>query len=801
MCRYGLLPSLAATLRDLAKASVNDRRRRERLAAGLRELIAADTEAADEAGLACSPLEAIVPRSAVAALCAFLAGGAKIGLSGCVRGDLSTTHKVRVTLALQWEVPLSLSFRSALAQALVAVLGDPDADGRQGSPHASVQQISVSLSDVVIPADAYQLVDSVYAPHSEGGRQHCSAGRPQHWALTASIPVRDEALGAVLAARLKRRLATADQATRRLQSHLARLLSSQPLFACAHAPEVSVVAEAGKVPTPIESVRRAGADSLEADERRRLLAECFTIDLQFGEAATASSLLIYLQLLFPHVLQKQSLLGLHGLRLENVELHDIPLELSWRDVPASARAAGRLGTLEVDVALLFKRATVQLQLSSQGSVVLPKTDMPLTFTGGRLQLQLRLHVEGGRRMCQPGCVSSLPSHVVEYGPGVYLQVAQCAPQFQGFSLTRASKEQWRRTLRVFNIVDLALVVPVRKVLSTASSFWALGRDLYTEGARQLYADQKCRARVWERWSSPSTSSEQQQQQQLASSDFVSLILKTLVSEPAEKVVGMPLVSHVHMESAYLKYFNVALERQRARRAEAAEEAAAEAEASAPAASVDSEPNERGLGETRARAISSLHRELQGGWFAPATADGVGAALASCRAKGVDEASLETAKARLHELLGKEVAKRAVGSAISAFVEAKKAEDERLASEKAATDVAAADRDKALGALRNALTDGWFAPATADGIGAALASCRAKGVDEASLETAKARLHELLGKEVAKWAVGSAISAFVEAKKAGTATDVATTERVAVAQTPGRVNAREPDSPDMMSPGM
>eukprot|EP00966_Prymnesium_polylepis_P201278 4663687-Prymnesium_polylepis.1 len=126
-----------------------------------------------------------------------------IGLSGCLRGDVPTTSKVRVSLVLQREVPLSLSFRSALAAAVCAAMDVDD----------------LRLSDVVIPADAHQLVTS---------------DEPSH--VIVSIPAPDAASADKMLERLQARFATAANTNALLCQHVSR--AGGPPFAVTAPPVV-----------------------------------------------------------------------------------------------------------------------------------------------------------------------------------------------------------------------------------------------------------------------------------------------------------------------------------------------------------------------------------------------------------------------------------------------------------------------------------------------------------------------------------------------------------------------------------
>eukprot|EP00966_Prymnesium_polylepis_P240029 5550337-Prymnesium_polylepis.1 len=102
---------------------------------------------------------------------------------------------------------------------------------------------------------------------------------------------------------------------------------------------------------------------LEPAERKLLSEQCFKIDMCFGQAAQTANLLIYF-----HVSSiLRSLIRLHGLRLEDVELREVPLALAWRPAAANERTAGRVGSIEVDVTLVFQSTTLRLELSSLGT--------------------------------------------------------------------------------------------------------------------------------------------------------------------------------------------------------------------------------------------------------------------------------------------------------------------------------------------------------------------------------------------------------------------------------------------------
>jgi hypothetical protein len=315
-----LLPPLAETLSALVKSTVNDASSRELLANGLAELLAQEKALYAATGLAHAPTGLAVPRDAVESVIAFLRSGSSVGLSGCVRGDTPATVTVRVVLRLEHEVPLSLSVRAALAHALVCI--------------ANVDR--AALSDLVIPADASQLTTQArgYGDHTHKRSNPYSARLPSFCrvpnacslplhtpraplsvrpspphahrlksshtialtSLAAGFCVRvalpaNEPLAEELRASLAQKLGSVDATNELLREHVVRC-GGLPC-AVVQIPDVSVVARPGKVPTTVDALRAAGADALPDDERERLHARCFQIDLTFGEAALRSTLLVY----------------------------------------------------------------------------------------------------------------------------------------------------------------------------------------------------------------------------------------------------------------------------------------------------------------------------------------------------------------------------------------------------------------------------------------------------------------------------------------------------------------------------
>lgn len=59
-------------------------------------------------------------------------------------------------------------------------------------------------------------------------------------------------------------------------------------------------------------------------------------------------------------------------------------------------------------------------------------ELPISFTGGRVDVRVTLHAEGGERLCTAAGRAELPGHVVEFGAGLFLSIDQVA------SLARAA---------------------------------------------------------------------------------------------------------------------------------------------------------------------------------------------------------------------------------------------------------------------------------------------------------------------------------------------------------------------------
>ena len=263
--------------------------------------------------------------------CAFLEAGAKVGLSGCMRMDIAATAAVRVELVLRPATPLSLSFRSAVARALLEVL---DLD-------------SARLSDVVVPADAHKLVTA---------RAYTKEG----FSLVALLPAPTEELAEQMKERLIGRISSARLANEQLSAAL-----HQPnglTLAVAHNPAITMVAERGqvyKVPTPRRSLEKAleGREQLEQTRQEDLLERNFVLLPCFGTAAEASHLDLYVGLGL-----LKSVVSLRGLHLDEIQLADSCLRLDWQQPTERERAFGRVGALVIDATLAFEHATLKAKV-------------------------------------------------------------------------------------------------------------------------------------------------------------------------------------------------------------------------------------------------------------------------------------------------------------------------------------------------------------------------------------------------------------------------------------------------------
>ena len=751
--RFGLLPALADTLSALAKETVNDASKRAQLVAGLRELLAQERESVFQ-----PPPSLQLPMMAIEKLCAFLEGGSMIGLDGVVRGDVRTFSKVKVEMVVEREIPMSTSFRSALFRAVITSL---DLDGCR-------------LSDLVIPGDAWHRVTSGEQPRR--GRYALDG-----FTVIVTIPCPDASLADAMRAKLQSLFSTAAATNMLLRAHLAQQSGSPP-FTVVTTPKVHIVDEVGKVPTPTEKLEAAGSAKLHNTPRTLLREQCFNIGLRFGEHAKRTHLLIYL-----HVSAViRSLVSLHGLRLEDVELKEVPLQLAWKPAPPTERSAGRVGQLEVDVTLVFARATVRLELSSLGTVTLDRKRLgkiSLAFTGGSVRLKILLQLEGGERMCEPGYESSLPPHVVDSGAGIYLTIAQITPQFNSARLTPESREGWARVYKLLGVVD-SLVGPARAVFDLFSSLSGGG------SSKKSGSDHHAEAR---------------EVAPLASSDVLDLLLKMMVITPTEKVIGIPLLSTAKMDAKLLTFLDVAFKRQRARTLAMGVERAVAAEAAKEAAAKRAAKiaEEKRVAAERAaadKAVEELRKAREPGFFlgSPPSASAIESAIAACRQHdGIDESLLQEAEEESLVLFGREVAKKAVAAgtkaaerlardqanaerlAVQASVlaareqaakqaaaekaaarkkaAAEKAEAAELAQKKAAKLNERAAKEGALAKLRQAQNPPFFlfTKPSPDAIEAAIFVCREKGVEEQLLVEAGLQADGLLGSEIARKAMADA----------------------------------------------
>ena len=506
------------------------------------------------------------------------------------------------------------------------------------------------------------------------------------------------------------------------------------------------------MPTPLRALEEAGVrEILEPPHLRQLLEQNFAMLPCFGADAERARLHIYVGLL-------RAVASLEGLRLEDVSLDDVRLHLSWEQPSDRQRAAGRVGALAIDATLAFERATLRTRVNSLWPFVRSHEeplDLPVAFTGGRVDLRASVHVEGGVKLCSAAGRAEVPPHVIEYGSGIFLAIDEVVPRLHEARLTDDSVAAHNRILNVpllnlpvLNVLQTAdrVVRPVLRVLQTVREAGALVRRRRSragdgEGSSELAAPR----------ASPS--------------DILNLVVKGAV-DAAKQVQGMPLVCSLRDVSPQaLAYLEAAVARQRERevpeRRTAEEQAAVEAEARSRSAALAAAA--RRAAAELAAAERSLLEAMQPRWFGRGIdTDGLEEAIASGRARGVSAILLDEAKATLERTLAEVVVRRAVAAAMAAD---EREQAERTAAAKLAADVLAAEER----AVLEAMQPRWFGRGVdAEALESAIARGRTRQLDRALIARAEAELFLVLGTALAQRAVGTAVAA----------ADMAATERAA-----------------------
>lgn len=410
------LPHVASLVEKAANETLLSGTARSTFVAGLREVLAQQEELQ-------APESVRLPRQALKSFCDVLEGGAIIGLSGRLRGDIASSCMLRVSFALRSTGRLAVfgkAFKRHVVEALATVAGLP-------------------VHELVEPGDADKLLQTV-KPESGDDVEVLTR-------FAAHLPFEHRANGLHAADRLRAGLVSANKASELLLP--AWCTQDGVVLELLYPPEVSELKGAnGKLPTPLHAIREAlQSDDLPEEDKASYVAgpdfERYymrsDIEWNFGQEAVNGTC-------FNIVLSpfgKPIIIHLSELSLRDVDVALTPgaFGLRWEE-PATDAPPGRIGSLKIRLDLKPKHAVLSARMGAfSPNIQLPITPLDLDFKGGRVTAEASLDVEGGVTLAKAGEERRLPLHVQQGGAGIYLSLDKVEFGDEEFEL---SEESWRQ---------------------------------------------------------------------------------------------------------------------------------------------------------------------------------------------------------------------------------------------------------------------------------------------------------------------------------------------------------------------